>query len=95
MIFAIDHFVFPWRPRRLPRFLPSCEEAGFVANNFVLNFDETNSESESLSYDGGGMVEVLHSREQRPNPTWFGRGPQGHRHGFRLRRFSHGHRVGK
>jgi hypothetical protein len=71
MIFAIDHFVLSAPPARALEVLTDLREAGFVANNFVLRFDDSNSESESLSYDGGGMVEVLHSREQRPDPTWF------------------------
>jgi hypothetical protein len=76
MIFAIDHFVLSAAPAQASKVLTELQEAGFVSNNFVLNFDETNSESESLSYDGGGMVEVRHSREQRPNPTWFAEVPR-------------------
>ena len=76
MIFAIDHLVLSVAPAQAPVVLSELREAGFVAHNFVLSFDDANSESESLSYDGGGMVEVLHSRELRPNPTWFGEVPR-------------------
>jgi hypothetical protein len=76
MIFAIDHLVLSVAPTQAPSVLSELREAGFVANNFVLRFDDRNSESESLSYDGGGMVEVLHSRELRPDPTRFGEVPR-------------------
>ncbi len=76
MIFAIDHLVLSAAPAQAPRVLSELQEAGFVSNNFVLNFDETNSGSESLSYDGGGMVEVRHSRQQIPDPIWFAEVPR-------------------
>ncbi len=95
MIFAIDHLVLSVAPAQAPVVLSELREAGFVAHNFVLSFDDANSESESLSYDGGGMVEVLHSRELRPNPTWFGEVPRVIGMGFASDDFVDGHRVGE
>ena len=77
MIFAIDHFVLAAAPTQGPGILARLREAGFVSNDFVLSFDDVAAQSESLSYDGGGMVEVLHSRdEQKASPTWFAEVPR-------------------
>jgi hypothetical protein len=77
MIFAIDHFVLSASGEQAPVLLAQLLEVGFVANNFVLSFEDHNVESEILSYDGGGMVEVLHSGDARSSaPNWFAEVPR-------------------
>lgn len=77
MIFAVDHFVLSANPEQAVDLLAELRELGFAANNFVLSFTDLNGESESLSYSGGGMVEVLHPLDPTHAPVnWFAEVPR-------------------